>query len=425
MNDNPLEKAVGLNGKQIGGMLIRPPKTKVNSKHPSRLAAVYDMHHNPIRGLWFRLPHGPWVAQISHGGSSTKVKLAATTFPKAKEEHQRLKIQSKDGTLSAVGKSPNFTSYAQDYMNSITNEAKKCDSTIRAEKSRIVWWQNYLGTIPLNKISLATVRKGMAKLKTEGNRNRQLSDRSLNYYVTGINNVLNRAVEEGWLPSSPIPPKSLHRKLRKGERAFVTEHEFKRLRESALAVCPRNGRQVSDLISLLQYAGSRIGVTLKLRWIDVDWKNKQLIIARDGSSKGKTSRRVEFNPLLEQHLKEMYSRRLDDTWLFPSGQRGNEGRPAQTFYPTLTKAREHAGLGKARERDGLKAVGFHDCRHFFCSYAIMKGIDYKTIAEWVGHVDGGLLVAKIYGHLNPEHKRAAALKFNSSPTVIEGGLKVA
>ena len=44
----------------------------------------------------------------------------------------------------------------------------------------------------------------MAKLKKEGNRNHQLSDRSLNYYVTGINNVLNRAVEEGWLPCDTV-----------------------------------------------------------------------------------------------------------------------------------------------------------------------------------------------------------------------------
>ena len=142
-----LERATGPNGKQISGMFIRPPQNKVNTKHPSRLAAVYDSHQNSIRGLWFRLPHGPWVAQISRGASSTKVKLAATTLPRAKEEHQRLKIQKRDGTLPALGKSPSFTSFAQDYTDSITNEAKKCDSTIMAEKSRILWWQNYLGQL--------------------------------------------------------------------------------------------------------------------------------------------------------------------------------------------------------------------------------------------------------------------------------------
>ena len=173
---------------------------------------------------------------------------------------------------------------------------------------------------PLNKITLPTIRKGLAKLKKEGNKNRQLTDRSLNYYVTAVNLVLNRAVEEGWLTTPPIPPKSLWRKLRRPERPFVTEEEFNQLCESALAACPRNGRQLADLIGLLQYSGARVGVTLRLRWVDVDWANNQLIVARDGSSKGKAARRVELNPLLKAHLKDMRSRQQHPTWLSPSTQ---------------------------------------------------------------------------------------------------------
>ena len=76
MNEIRLHTAIGPKGKQISGMLVRIPKTKDNTKNPSRLAAVYDSRRNPIRGLWFRLPHGPWVAQIT----TTKVNLNATTL---------------------------------------------------------------------------------------------------------------------------------------------------------------------------------------------------------------------------------------------------------------------------------------------------------------------------------------------------------
>jgi hypothetical protein len=36
-----------------------------------------------------------------------------------------------------------------------------------------------------------------------------------------------------------------------------------------------------------------------------------------------------------------------------------------------------------------------------------------TIARWVGHKDGGVLIGKVYGHLNDEHakKMAARLVF--------------
>jgi hypothetical protein len=36
-------------------------------------------------------------------------------------------------------------------------------------------------------------------------------------------------------------------------------------------------------------------------------------------------------------------------------------------------------------------------RHYFVSNAIEAGVDFKTIAVWVRHKDGGLLVAKTYG----------------------------
>jgi site-specific recombinase XerD len=42
-------------------------------------------------------------------------------------------------------------------------------------------------------------------------------------------------------------------------------------------------------------------------------------------------------------------------------------------------------------------------RHYFCSNAIEAGIDFKVIAGWLGHKDGGILVAKTYGHLRDTH----------------------
>ena len=47
-------------------------------------------------------------------------------------------------------------------------------------------------------------------------------------------------------------------------------------------------------------------------------------------------------------------------------------------------------------------------RHFFCSNAIEAGCDFKVIAGWLGHKDGGVLVAQTYGHLRNEHSTAMA-----------------
>lgn len=62
----------------------------------------------------------------------------------------------------------------------------------------------------------------------------------------------------------------------------------------------------------------------------------------------------------------------------------------------------------ARNAAGLPWVGFHDLRHFFCSACVMAGIDFMTIAAWLGHKDGGILVGKVYGHLLDEHRAKMA-----------------
>jgi hypothetical protein len=49
---------------------------------------------------------------------------------------------------------------------------------------------------------------------------------------------------------------------------------------------------------------------------------------------------------------------------------------------------------------------------------MMSGIDVRTIAEWMGHLDGGVLIGKIYSHLLGEHRQRMAEKLVFSPTLV-------
>jgi hypothetical protein len=53
-------------------------------------------------------------------------------------------------------------------------------------------------------------------------------------------------------------------------------------------------------------------------------------------------------------------------------------------------------------------------RHYFISHCVMAGIDYMTIAIWVGHRDGGAMIGRIYGHLKPGHSASQAAKLGSA-----------
>ena len=145
--------------------------------------------------------------------------------------------------------------------------------------------------------------------------------------------------------------------------------------------------------------GSRATETLRLMWSDVDWGQQQLTIGSDGLSKNHESRAVDFNDALAELLEEMRSRSNGSAYLFPAPRMFGEDAPARSLKGALYKARELAGV------DGF---GYHDCCHYFISHAVMSGIDYMTIARWVGHKDGGVLIGRVYGHLNDEHAKRQA-----------------
>ena len=67
-------------------------------------------------------------------------------------------------------------------------------------------------------------------------------------------------------------------------------------------------------------------------------------------------------------------------------------------------------IDNACKKANLPKLHHHLFRHFFVSQAIEAGVDFKTIAAWVGHKDGGVLVAKTYGHLTDVHSIAMAQK---------------
>ena len=193
------------------------------------------------------------------------------------------------------------------------------------------------------------------------------------------------------------------------KRPPLTPANFEALCEAA-ATCSRNGEQLVDYFRFLAFSGARCNEALRIKWSDVDSNGRLLCIGADGSSKNGKPRFVDFNPDLERHLTTMFGRRAPDSeWLFPSPQRGWKDIPAKSLRESFKLARKKAEL---------EWVGFHDLRHYFASRAVMAGIDFKTIAEWLGHQDGGVLLCKVYSHLLDGHKRDMAARLIFTPSIV-------
>ena len=364
---------------------------------------VFDDRKRRIRGLWKR--NDCFYARLNvvdsvTGRKSTKrVRMPeCRTVAEARIAMQGLQKDRRDQNLPVLKRSPRLADYWAEYLKFYTEvkDAKR-PKTLKAERYACKRWLEHLGDLRLNEITRPHLNSFISKRQIAG-----MSPRTVNLDVIALRNVLKRAVDDGLLKA--LPMENLRPlKVDQKKRPLVTPGEIEKLLAGAHSL-PKSGQLLGDALRFMFACGSRISETLRIRWSDVDFARKQLTVGADGLAKNRKYRTVDFNGQLEAHLKEMHKRRPQDSeLLFPSPRRGEADLPLVNFNKALISACEKAGLDN---------FGFHDCRHYFISHCVMSGIDYMTIARWVGHQDGGVLIGKVYGHLSNEHAQRQAQRVN-------------
>jgi integrase len=177
-------------------------------------------------------------------------------------------------------------------------------------------------------------------------------------------------------------------KCAKPERQLLSNEDIQKL-------CDSSSKWMCNYLRFLQYTGAREQEALRVRWVDVEFSRNRVHIGADGLSKNGKSRYVEMSEALRAHIQCHYSLRQDNDILFPKAN----------YRDTFEIVRESAGF---------PWVGFHDFRRHFVSQCVMSGIDFATIANWVGHSDGGALLARKYTFLHSQHvvNQAKKLQFS-------------
>jgi integrase len=407
---------------------------------------VLDNRKHAIRGLWRR--NGKFVARITVeddvGQKSVKwVPLVAETAAAAQEEFRTVLVERGEDRLRHIGRCPKFADYVEKtYEQRLATSGKKA-GTLVTEHVHLKQLRETIGQLSLDKIRPYHVTAHLQKLKERGKANR-----TCNLALVVLRNVLKSARVDGFIKTLPVDGISWQRSGKKARRLFTRE-DIDLFCQAALTAS-RNGAEFADYIRLLALCGAREQEMVKVRWADVDSNHKLLTIGADADTKNREARRVDFNAELEVHLKAMHAANEccepKSKWVFPSPQRGEQDEHAKTFRESLLLTRAASGwvcqdckkvkFGKeapkacpqchgtrleARERalpEHLQRFGFHDCRHHFISYAVMSGIDFMTIARWVGHKDGGILIGKVYGHLTNEHTQAQATRMSFGPSIV-------
>jgi len=172
---------------------------------------------------------------------------------------------------------------------------------------------------------------------------------------------------------------------------YLTEDEYNRLIDTAKAI--EASPFLAEKIILSVHTGLRRGSLFSLRWDNVDFLNRVLRIPRTKSGRPHA---VPLNATVLTTLQALYTeRRPDCPFVFAHAGGRLAGEPVKDVKN---------GFHTALEIAKIKDFTWHDLRHTFASWLIMKGASLRSVAELPGH--RGLRMVMRYAHLSPAYLSA-------------------
>lgn len=242
-----------------------------------------------------------------------------------------------------------------------------------------------LKDMPIRDITLTMCEQWFAGRKQE------VSPYRINGEMITLRMIFTFAVREGFIMDNPargLRPAKLPRTQIKAPTRNDVVKVVQRLRS-------RKDDETANFVELLGYSGMRKNEACSILWEDVDFDKGWFRVT--GGEKGTKNRQIRYVPLFPN------MRTLLERIKSSKGQVSPQER--------VINIREcRKGVASACQQIGVNRFNLHSLRHWFTSNAIENGVDFKVISNWIGHSDGGILVAKTYGHLRQTFSEAMAAK---------------
>lgn len=206
------------------------------------------------------------------------------------------------------------------------------------------------------------------------------------------------AIRSGSLRTDPTT-RIQRRKIKNGLPDFPSREQFTDMLRVLDCSVHSTARHVANLVRLMAFSGCRLREATGLQWGDVDFDGGMMWIERQRDDNGRLTtpkngkkRPVGLNPALRDLLLRMKS-------TSPRTDKTNRITAVDSCQSSL----DHAAKAAKCPR-----ITHHGLRHLFITACVESGVDFRTIAEWVGHQDGGMLIGKTYSHLCRDHSRRMA-----------------
>lgn len=165
--------------------------------------------------------------------------------------------------------------------------------------------------------------------------------------------------------------------------------------EATLRYYAQCAENAAEHARFLAYSGLRLSEAQAARWEDIrgDWLHVR------GTKTDTSERVVPILPPLRALLDQIKLKRISGPIL-----------GVQTCIDAMQRA-----CGRL----GLPALRHHDLRHYFATACIEEGVDIPTVADWLGHADGGVLLMRTYRHLRSKHSLEAAQKITLGSPLVQ------
>jgi integrase len=325
-----------------------------------------------------------WYADYAIGGKR-KMKSFGQNRKIAELFLKDLELKQVRGELHIVEEKIGVSEFFNRYIE--YGKANKSAYTTIVDEGRIRAWERYLtgcGITKLKDITPLVVEGLKVQLLAKGD-----SPVTFNRYLELLKSALNKAVEWELLRENRLKGFKKLKSDRSRQIRFLTTEEIRAVLESADEFMRR-------VILIFLYTGMRRSELTFLEWKDIDFENG-LIYVQSKPEFGFHPK--SYKPRSIPMCRELRTLLLDmpqlGRFVFDDGRNQPKHHP-NTYYKELKKVYKKAGI---------QGANLHALRHTFASHLIMKGVDPRTVQEYLGH--SSLQITEKYSHLSKSHKQEA------------------
>ena len=271
---------------------------------------------------------------------------------------------------------------------------------------RFLSWskQNNLYSLLPHELTLEHIRKYRVYLS----RGRSLSKSTQNYYLIAIRSLLEyfskRSIEA-------LPPDKVELAREKEERQvrFLNLEQLGQLL-SAPDTSTFHGLRDRAILEVFFSTGLRIAELIALNRAQINFpedSSEELEVVVKG--KGGRIRTVYFSPRSLEWLKEYAQQRTDNedplfiTYLSEKKKAGPHRISLRIIQESMKRYAMKAGVSPS-------LITPHVLRHTFATDLLAKGVDLRTIQEFLGHKN--IAATQIYAHLTSKQLREIHKKFH-------------